>query len=170
TLWVAGLYLTKSSSASCSSAAGGGSCSSVQRQLACDLLNNYGSRLVLATAHASGRSDNAFARNNLRDMCDGRKAARSSYSCSECRSSPAPGGAVCISESVLRYLQTLVSTGSVKVNEFAGACHSCTSKHYDGLAIDLDDGPRNQEYINTCRNLGGRGIDERNHIHCQFNS
>lgn len=169
TLWVAGLYFSKSSSSSCVSVRSTGSCSSVQRQLACELLNNYGSKLILATAHQSTRSDNAYARNNLRDMCDGRQAARSSYSCSECRTSPAPGGSVCISESVLRYLKTLVSNGSVKVNELAGACHSCTSKHYQGLAIDLGYGSRNREYINTCNNLGGIGIDERNHIHCQFN-
>ncbi|BFZ14401.1 hypothetical protein BsWGS_17440 [Bradybaena similaris] len=145
-----------------------GQCSRVQQQLACDILNNYRTNLTLATAHASGRTDNAFARNNLRDMCDGKKASRSSYSCSECRSSPAPGGSVCIAESVLRYLKTLLSKGPVKVNEIAGACHSCTSKHYQGLAIDLDDGPRDREFTNTCNNLGGYGIDERNHIHCQF--
>ncbi|BFZ14403.1 hypothetical protein BsWGS_17441 [Bradybaena similaris] len=167
-LWAAGRYLSLAPSSTCSAPSVSGQCSSVQQQLACDILNNYRTNLTLATVHPSGRTDNAFASLNMRDMCDGRRAARSSYSCSECRSSPAPGGSVCIAESVLRYLRTLLSRGRVKVNEIAGACHSCTSKHYQGLAIDLDDGPRDREFINTCNSMGGLGIDERSHIHCQF--
>ncbi|XP_059172121.1 uncharacterized protein LOC131953101 [Physella acuta] len=137
--------------------------------LACNILAKHNSgKVVLATAHFSRITDNAFALNNIRDMCNGKEASRSSYSCSECKTKPAPGGTVCISSKVLTYLSNLIDKGTVKVNEIAGACHSCTSKHYSGTAIDLDDGPRDAEYMTACRNIGGVAIDEGNHIHCQF--
>ena len=56
----------------------------------------------------------------------------------------------------------------LQINELAGACHSCKSRHYSGLAVDLHNDARSQEYIDKCNAMGGLGIDEHNHIHCQF--
>ena len=58
----------------------------------------------------------------------------------------------------------------LQVNELAGACHSCHSKHYSGRAVDLDNDARSAEYLRECVRLGGWGQDEGNHIHCQFNN
>jgi hypothetical protein len=58
---------------------------------------------------------------------------------------------------------------SLQINELAGACHSCQSRHYSGLAVDLGIGDhRNAEYLQKCTEMGGWGQDEGSHIHCQF--
>lgn len=58
---------------------------------------------------------------------------------------------------------------SFQINELAGACHICGSRHYAGLAVDLVDGPRNVEFKLTCNIMGGLAIEEPGQIHCQFN-
>lgn len=132
--------------------------------MACELFRS--SNVRTARVHVSGIQDNAFPYNNLRDMCEGRQASRSSYDCgNNCR---APGGTVCLSVSLLRYLVALKDRGSLYINELAGACHSCGSKHYTGNAVDLRKEGRATEYITTCRQMGGVGIDEGTHVHCQF--
>ncbi|GFO47803.1 peptidoglycan-binding domain 1 protein [Plakobranchus ocellatus] len=133
-----------------SSGTSSGSCSAEQQRLACALLAKHNSgALDLATRHPSGVSDNAYAYNNIRDMCNGNQAARSSYSCSTCPSGT-PGGSVCLTMNLLNYLTRLVSRGHVIVNELAGACHSCTSRHYNGQAVDLHNDARTREYLDTC--------------------
>nr|KAG5708202.1 hypothetical protein BaRGS_021136 [Batillaria attramentaria] len=73
---------------------------------------------VLPKRHPSGVSDNAYAYNNLRDMCSpGGKAARSSYSCNVCRSGT-PGGSVCLSIALLEYLVELQDSGTVIVSSW----------------------------------------------------
>ncbi|RUS86195.1 hypothetical protein EGW08_006041, partial [Elysia chlorotica] len=52
--------------------------------------------------------------------------------------------------------------------ELAGACHSCTSRHYNGQAVDLHNDARTSEYLRTCESMGGWAQDEGNHVHCQF--
>ncbi|PVD35639.1 hypothetical protein C0Q70_02602 [Pomacea canaliculata] len=129
-----------------------GACSAREKELACELLRNP--KIGLARVHPSGKTDNAYAYNNLRDMCNGLKASRSSYSCSECATG-APGGTVCLSEKVLEYLATLAQKyDDVYVTELAGACHSCSSLHYSGKAVDLRiPGTRAQRqgYLDTCK-------------------
>ena len=56
----------------------------------------------------------------------------------------------------------------MQINELAGACHSCHSRHYSGLAVDLHNGARSAEFLSKCAATGGWGQDEGNHIHCQF--
>ena len=57
----------------------------------------------------------------------------------------------------------------LQVNEIAGACHSCTSKHYLGRAVDLHNPSGQSTYmINLCSNMGGWAQNEGNHVHCQF--
>ena len=38
----------------------------------------------------------------------------------------------------------------LQVNELAGACHSCNSRHYRGQAVDLHNDARTGEYLTTC--------------------
>merc|ERR1712121_632329 len=138
-VWVAGKYLSKSSSSS----GGVGSCSASQKAKACQILHN--SNVQLAKVHPSGVSDQAYSYNNIRDMCNGHMAHRSSYSCSECPSGP-PGGTPCLTDTLLDYLIRLMASGRVIVNELAGACHSCSSRHYNGQAVDLHNDGRTDEY------------------------
>ncbi|WAR09786.1 hypothetical protein MAR_034862 [Mya arenaria] len=57
----------------------------------------------------------------------------------------------------------------IKVNEIAGGCHSCTSSHYRGLAVDIDDSTNTTAMVQECWNMGGSyAADEKTHIHCNF--
>ncbi|KAK7499203.1 hypothetical protein BaRGS_00009463 [Batillaria attramentaria] len=155
----------------CHPTSGEGPCSRRHSFLACQVFRS--SNVRAAQRHPSGVSDNAYAYNNLRDMCSpGGKAARSSYSCNVCRSGT-PGGSVCLSIALLEYLVELQDSGTVIINELAGACHSCMSRHYSGLAVDLhkkdfNGRDRTADYMRRCRNNGGVAIDEGSHVHCQF--
>ncbi|CAL1546607.1 unnamed protein product [Lymnaea stagnalis] len=149
----------------------GAACPAASVTLACGLLAKQTAGVLhLATRHPSGVADSAYAYNNIKDMCDGNLAHRSHYTCSECPSPGAPGGSVCLSHSLLAYLTALVAKGQVTVNELAGACHSCGSRHYQGMAVDLHNDARSAEYLATCTSMGGWGQNEGNHIHCQFTS
>lgn len=169
--WVAGNFLNTGTTSQCSgSSSGSTSCSATAKNLACDLLaRNNNKSIALWNIHPSGRHDNAYALNNIWDTCHGHAASRSHYLCSLC-SSPAPGGSVCLSTTLLRYLHTLASKGYIHVNELAGACHTCGSKHYLGRAVDLHNDSRSAEMLKLCFAMGGWGQDEGNHIHCQFPS
>ncbi|XP_052065897.1 fibroin heavy chain-like [Mytilus californianus] len=159
---------TSSSSSSPIQNSGSGSCDPVAKEYACKLLQLYNTgKLSLWDAHASKEHDSAFCINNIRDTCNGGKAQRSSYTCSECPSG-APGGSVCLNPNLLKYVYDLGSRGTEKVlvNEFAGACHHCGSWHYEGKAVDLQTSSRNQDYMDTCRRFGGTPLDEHSHIHC----
>ena len=152
-----------------------GSCgSATAKQYACDLLNWHNAgKIHLWTLHPSRQPDNAYAYNNIRDTCQGKAASRSAYKCSLC-GSPAPGGTICLSETLLRYIHTLAGNGQkyIHVNEVAGACHHCGSAHYKGTAVDLDNSgksaARQSEFMSLCRSMGGYALDEGNHIHCNF--
>ncbi|XP_048779914.1 uncharacterized protein LOC125683130 [Ostrea edulis] len=169
-LWVAGTLLSKAAASYCSAgSSGSGSCTTNTKNLACQLLQMHTSGTIhLWNRHPSGVHDNAYALNNIKDTCNGHQASRSHYTCSECRSPGAPGGHVCLSESLLRYLVELGTHGYIHVNEIAGACHSCHSHHYQGTAVDLDPGSRKHEFMSKCTSMGGWALDEINHIHCQF--
>ncbi|XP_059173190.1 uncharacterized protein LOC131953833 [Physella acuta] len=147
----------------------GAACPASSVTLACGLLAKHNAGILhLATRHPSGVVDSAFAYNNIKDMCDGLAAHRSHYTCSECPSPGAPGGTVCLTHNLLNYLTHLVARGQVIVNELAGACHTCGSRHYNGQAVDLHNDGRSAEYLSTCTSMGGWGQNEGNHIHCQF--
>ncbi|KAL3885718.1 hypothetical protein ACJMK2_025763 [Sinanodonta woodiana] len=152
------------------SSSGTGSCSAAVKDLACKILAQHNSHQIsLWDQHPSGVHDNAFALNNIRDTCDGHMASRSHYTCSICPSG-APGGHVCLSETLLRYLHDLGTHGRIHVNEIAGACHHCGSDHYSGRAVDLHNDARSSEYMSKCRAIGGTPLDEGNHIHCSVHS
>ncbi|XP_060563902.1 uncharacterized protein LOC132723239 [Ruditapes philippinarum] len=143
----------------------------VARQYACKLLNLANSgRIVLWKKHPSGVRDNAYAYNNVRDTCNGKAAARSHYKCAECPNPGAPGGYVCLQGTLLRYIYAVYrKLGYIHVNEIAGACHSCKSKHYLGRAVDLHNPPgQSSTMLSLCKSMGGWGQNEGNHVHCEF--
>lgn len=160
--YVSGLCSGAANRRCCVSGSSNG-CSAHQKDLACQLFNS--ANVDAFKAHPSGVQDNAFPYNNLRDMCHGLKASRSSYACNGCH---APGGQVCLSTGLLTYLIELKNHGNIIINELAGACHSCTSRHYSGLAVDLHNDERSAEFLQKCTAMGGWGQNEGNHIHCQF--
>merc|ERR1719277_724655 len=168
-VWVAGNYLrTGSGCGSSGGSTSSGSCGSDVKAKAFTVLQlaNQG-KIDLATRHPSGVHDNAYAYNNIRDQCNGHMPSRSHYSCNECPSGT-PGGHVCLTNDLLDYLIHLAGRGKVIVNELAGACHSCNSRHYRGQAVDLHNDARTSEYLSTCTSMNGWGQDEGNHVHCQF--
>ncbi|KAK6176768.1 hypothetical protein SNE40_015003 [Patella caerulea] len=165
-LWVAGNYLTVGTSSQCSSSGGGACGSAAAKADACHILSLHNSKKIeLWNVHPSGVRDQAFALQNIKDACNGHAASRSSYSCNGCA---APGGHVCLDANLLKYIRTLGDGGYIHVNEISGACHSCTSRHYRGLAVDLHNDGRSSEYMSKCVAMGGWALDEGNHIHCQF--
>ena len=149
--------------------------------LAQQILN---SATVLATAHASGRTDDAFARNNIVDTANGRPAQRSSYQ-------NAPGGSVYLDTRMLQGLADISASHRVRVSEIAGGSHSPGSRHYAGTAFDLDRvdgsgaGGNSMDYriakpvIDICKRHGstlaileptggGSSTSFGNHVHCQW--
>ncbi|KAL4216412.1 hypothetical protein ACF0H5_024138 [Mactra antiquata] len=171
--WVAGTFLSISTASHCSSTSTtSGSCSdATAKNYACKLkaLADAGT-ITLWNKHPSGVHDNAYAYNNIRDACLGHAAARSHYTCSTCTSPGAPGGHVCLSATLLHYIYAVHQRlGYIHVNEIAGACHSCTSKHYLGRAVDLHN-PSGQSstMLSICTSMGGWGQNEGDHVHCQF--
>ncbi|XP_045205022.2 uncharacterized protein LOC123557559 [Mercenaria mercenaria] len=177
--WVAGKYLYILNDELCA-----GYCNVGSKWAACMVLGlAVGGEIRLWDKHVSGEIDNAFPYNNVRDTCNGRAAARSHYPCEECLSPGAPGGHICLDYRVLSFIHTLYYyklaglVPSVSVNELAGACHSCRSYHYEGLAVDVNyngtldlfglfsDLTRMQD---LCDFMGGWNHYDKSHFHCDF--
>ncbi len=144
--------------------------------LAKQILGN--NNITLATAHASGISDNATAKQNIQDTAAGKAAARSSYQ-------GAPGTTVALNAKMLSALATIGSKIKISVSEIAGGSHpaengkTSTLGHYGGNSFDITDfdgsrltagSPNIQKLMNLCKSLGaGQVIDEvasANHVHC----
>lgn len=91
------------------------------------------------------------------------------YTCSECSYPGAPGGDVCLDEKLLNFINELGKEKNIFVSSIAGACHSCTSKHYLGLAVDLSRRSDDYNYyMQKCTNMSGKPLNEGSHVHCQF--
>jgi hypothetical protein len=88
-------------------------------------------RITLATTHVSGVSDNANARQNIVDTADGREAARSNYE-------NAPGGTVALQVSLLQMIVDIAQAHTISISELAGGSHSTNSRHYVGVAMDVN--------------------------------
>lgn len=135
-------------------------------------------RITLAVIHVEAGPDNATAKDNVRQTAKGRRARRSRYG-------GAPGGAVYLDPRVLHALTKLRDRFTFRVSEIAGGRHSPNSRHYKGLAFDVDiidgvgvsSGNRHVEaFKRRCRELGaafviGPGYDENHatHVHAQWN-
>jgi hypothetical protein len=95
-----------------------------------DLAGN--NNVTLANSHVSGVVDGATARQNIDDTAAGGFAERSSYG-------NAPGGSVQLDTSLLDGLNALANLYSFRVSEIAGGSHSQNSRHYAGVAADIDE-------------------------------
>ncbi len=121
----------------------------------------------------SGRWDGASAYDNLRQAAEGRSAKRSSYG-------RAPGGAVRLDPRMLRGMRTLASEGyTFRVTAIAGGSHSSNSRHYAGIAFDVDTingvkvgygNPHYRKFMRRCRELGATEVlgpgDRAHSTHC----
>ena len=104
-------------------------------------------RVSVLDYHVSGVRDSASARQNLLQTAQGVPAKRSYYG-------RAPGGQTWLDVRMLRALHILASEGySFRLTELAGGSHSSKSRHYSGLAFDIDtlNGKRINRYHPTYR-------------------
>ncbi len=105
----------------------------------------------------SGRYDGASALDNIRQAAAGQAAKRSAYG-------TAPGGYVRLDPRMLRAMQSMAKEGyTFRVTSMAGASHSRTSRHYAGLAFDIDKingrkvghgNPHWRKFLARCRAMG----------------
>jgi hypothetical protein len=117
----------------------------------------------------SGRYDGASALDNINQSAAGYAAKRSSYG-------TAPGGYVWLDSRMLRAMRDLAKRGyTFRVTALAGASHSSNSRHYAGLAFDIDQingqkvgygNPYWRTFLKRCRELGATetlGPGDRGH-------
>ncbi|XP_072023002.1 uncharacterized protein [Amphiura filiformis] len=155
-------------------------CGSSLKTKACNVKSNSNIRLRdnNSVFNSKGNNDGADATSNIADMCNGKKSKRSSYDCVISGVTvPTPGGWVCIQAKVLDYLIALANDGhDILVNTITGACHSKTSKHYSGLAVDIQkesSASNYQAWMTKCTSMGGTAYGpgdagHANHVHCHF--
>jgi len=135
--------------------------------------------IIPATVHVSNISDNATAKQNLKDASSGLNAHRSNYG-------NAPGGTVALNNTMLKSIESLSSSYSMSISEIAGGSHSVGSSHYSGNAIDVNyvNGVRviNMsdakiiEFRNACYQAGANVVydpvnepnNHNNHFHIQW--
>ena len=128
---------------------------SSRQKLAISLLENP--KVQFANYHVSGRRDNATALDNLKQTAAGVPAARSSYG-------RAPGGYTQLSPDMLRAMKVLADQGySFHITSIAGSSHSSRSRHYLGVAFDVNkvngvpvrsSSPYWRDFIRKCREMG----------------
>ncbi len=105
----------------------------------------------------SGRYDGASAWDNIQATSAGIRAKRSYYG-------NAPGGSVTLDARMLTAMKILAREGySFRVTSVAGGSHSRTSRHYAGIAFDVDmingrkvgyGNPYWRQFLRRCRQLG----------------
>ena len=152
-------------------------CSSLTRAQIATRIQGSGS-IGLLNFHVSGVVDGATAQANINDTAAGRAARRSSYG-------NAPGGAVFLDTRMLCGMLRLAADFgySFRVTEIAGGSHSPNSRHYAGIAFDIDtlNGARVssnntavQGFMSRCRALGATEVlgpgsaGHSTHIHCSW--
>jgi hypothetical protein len=146
----------------------------IRALLASGILSN--ANITLATAHVSGVNDNATARKNIEDTANGRAASRSSYG-------NARGGSVKLDIKLLTGILKLAETYRFSISELAGGSHSRTSRHYDGVTLDVNvlngrhvsaTHPDVANFKQDCRSLGTTEVlgpgdpGHETHIHCAW--
>lgn len=135
--------------------------------LAQALLSNP--KAQFANYHVSGRRDRATALDNIQQTAAGLPAARSAYG-------NAPGGTVRLSPQMLYAMKSLTDQGySFHVTAIAGSSHSRRSRHYLGVAFDINKvngvpvrsgSPYWREFIRKCEAMGATetlGPGDRGH-------
>lgn len=133
-------------------------------------------RIDLYPVQVSGRNDGADARSNIADTAMGRQAKRSSYG-------NAPGERVALSLPLLEGLKVLSDDFTFRLTALVGGSHSKRSRHYLGVALDIDtlDGvrlstehPRFKEFMDKVRSLGATEVlgpgdrGHNTHIHAAW--
>ncbi len=123
--------------------------------MAISLLENPNAEF--ANYHVSGRRDNATALDNIRQTAAGLPAARSSYG-------RAPGGYTQLSAEMLQALNVMAKQGyRFHVTSIAGSSHSSRSRHYLGVAFDINringvpirrGSPYWRDFIRKCEAMG----------------
>lgn len=126
-----------------------------RERLAVALLANP--KVQFANYHVSGKRDNATALDNLKQTAAGLPAARSSYG-------RAPGGYTQLSPQMLHAMKVLADQGySFHVTSIAGSSHSSRSRHYLGVAFDVNringvkvrsGSPYWRDFIRKCEAMG----------------
>lgn len=111
--------------------------------------------------HVSGRRDSATARHNIEQTAKGLPAKRSYYG-------TGPGGACQLDVRMLKALYILAREGyTFRITELAGGSHSSKSRHYAGLAFDIDflnghkikwGHPTYRKFMQRCRELGATEV------------
>jgi hypothetical protein len=119
------------------------------------------SKITWLPRQVSGRYDGASALDNIRQASIGQAAKRSSYG-------TAPGGYVRLDPRMLRAMRALAKQGyTFRVTSMAGASHSRTSRHYAGVAFDVDKingvkvgygNPYWRNFLARCRQFGATEI------------
>jgi len=134
--------------------------SSLERvRLATELLSHH--RVSCLDFHVSRNRDSATAQDNLEQTAGGAMARRSSYG-------NAPGGWTTLDLRMLRALVALAREGySFRLTELAGGSHSSRSRHYGGVAFDIDTlngrkvrtgHPSYRRFLKRCRELGATEV------------
>jgi hypothetical protein len=135
--------------------------------------------IELQASHTSGNVDNAHPAQEVQDTAQGMQAERSAYQ-------TAPGGEVTLSNTLLSALIQLTQTPynyTMRITELAGGAHSSSSRHYAGIAVDVDyingthvsaTHPDLAAFMRDCRTLGatevlGPGfIHHDHHVHAAW--
>ncbi len=132
--------------------------------------------ISLAKSHVSGINDSATARTEITESMFLLKATRSCYE-------NAPCGSVAVNEKLMRSMLDLGKTYEYHVSELAGGSHSKKSRHYAGIAMDVDTinghpvSAKNKDvagFIAQCRKLGATEVlgpgdkGHDGHVHCAW--
>ncbi|MFM9368572.1 peptidoglycan-binding protein [Streptomyces sp. Da 82-17] len=156
-------------------AAGSGAPSGDRAKLAAQILADDG--IDPATVHPGGTHAGSTARQNLVDTSRGEGAQTSPWS-------DVPGRRVDLDTGMLRGLLQL-RTGhgfTLSVSEIVGGDHSSNSRHYAGLAFDVNyingrhvgEGAPHEALMSACRSLGATEVlgpgdpGHTRHVHCAW--
>ena len=160
---------------SCGSSAKSGSSSlfgSSRKELSQKVLEHPNIRLM--RGHVSGKVDTATAYHNIASTARGYSARLSSYG-------RAPGGYTKLDTRMLKTMLYIANKGwTYHVTEIAGGSHSRNSRHYVGVAFDVDringvkvrrGNPYMHRFMSICRKRGATEVlgpgdrGHNSHIH-----
>lgn len=143
-----------------------------KQELANKIINHP--NIGLSKLHTNGIKDSATPYQNVVDFGAGKVSRLSNYG-------SAPGGTTEISEVLLQVMLALTNRGfKFRITEIAGGQHSYSSRHYLGLAFDINElngrlvnnrNPYYKRFMKLCRELGATEVlgpgdaDHSNHIH-----
>jgi peptidoglycan hydrolase-like protein with peptidoglycan-binding domain len=149
---------------------------SSRAQLAQQVLNHNNISLWPYSPTDTNSSDGADAHSNVSAAASSRAATRSNYG-------NAPGGSVYLDTRMLDGMLKLANTYDIQVTSIAGGSHSSTSRHYAGVALDVNEingvhvtssNPYYRALMQKCRDLGATEVlgpgdaGHDTHVHCAW--